>query len=186
MARVQTMVDEERWTLGWGLGLELYRRDERVLVGHGGAMPGFLAALAVHRAERTGAVVLTNTSAEARPVALALDLAVAALDAVPRPAPPWAPGGVVPTELEGVLGHWWTEGDPIVLSLRCGRFRAELVGGPPGRSVSWFEADGVDRWRVVEGRERGELLRAVRDEQGAVTRLYLATYPLTRAPSTFG
>ena len=50
MARVQTMVDEERWTLGWGLGLELYRRDERVFVGHGGAMPGFLAGLVVHRA----------------------------------------------------------------------------------------------------------------------------------------
>ncbi len=26
MARVRAMVDEERWTLGWGLGLELYRR----------------------------------------------------------------------------------------------------------------------------------------------------------------
>ena len=27
MARVQTMVDEAHWSVGWGLGLELYRRD---------------------------------------------------------------------------------------------------------------------------------------------------------------
>jgi len=38
---------------------------------------------------------------------------------------------------------------------------------------------------VVEGRERGELLRAVRDESGAVTKLYFVTYPLTREPSSF-
>ena len=44
MARVRTMVDDGAWSLGWGLGLALYRSGERVFVGHGGAMPGFLAA----------------------------------------------------------------------------------------------------------------------------------------------
>jgi len=63
---------------------------------------------------------------------------------------------------------------------------AELLGGTPGRSLSWLEPDGVDRWRVVEGRERGELLRAVRGDDGTITKLYLATYPLTREPATFG
>jgi len=186
MARVQTMVDEAGWSLGWGLGLELFRRGDRVLVGHGGAMPGFLAGLVVHRGERTGAAVLTNTGAEAAPEALALDLAVAALDALPRTPALWAPAGAAPPELDGMLGIWWTEGEEMILSLRGGRFQATLVGGIAGRNISWFEADGVDRWRVVEGRERGELLRAVRGEDGAVTKLYFATYPLTRAPSTFG
>ena len=78
MARPQTIVDEVKWSLGWGLGLELYRRGDRVFAGHGGAMPGFLAGLVVKRAERTGAAVLTNTSAGAGPEALALDLAVSA------------------------------------------------------------------------------------------------------------
>jgi CubicO group peptidase (beta-lactamase class C family) len=186
MARVQTMVDEARWSLGWGLGLELYRRGDRVFAGHGGAMPGMLAGLAVLRPERTGAAVLTNTGAEARVEALALDLADTALDALPRTPSLWQPGGTVPPELEGVLGLWWTEGDQIVLSIRDGRFQADLVNGPPGRKVSWLEPDGPDRWRVVEGRERGELLRAVRDESGAVTKLYFVTYPLTREPSAFG
>jgi CubicO group peptidase (beta-lactamase class C family) len=186
MARVQVMAEEQRWTVGWGLGLELYRRGDRVFAGHGGAMPGFLAGLVVQRAERTGAVVLTNTSAEAKPERLALDLVETALDALPRTPELWVPGAAVPPELEGMLGLWWTEGEQIVLELREGRFRAELVGGTPGRNMSWLEADGTDRWRVVDGRERGELLRAVRDDVGAITRLYFATYPLTREPETFG
>lgn len=186
MARVQTMVDEAQWSVGWGLGLELYRRGDRVFVGHGGAMPGFLAALVVDRSERTGAVVLTNTSAGAKPEALALDLAVTTLEALPRAPAPWSPGEEAPAELAGILGRWWTEGEEIVLAFRDLRFRAELVGGAVGRNVSFLELEADDLWRVVEGRERGELLRAVRDGEGRVTKLYFATYPLTREPSTFG
>ena len=93
MSRVHAMVDEERWTTGWGLGLELFRRGDRVLAGHTGSMPGFLAAFCVHRAARTGAAVLTNSGAGAEVEALALDLACAALDALPRSAELWRPGG---------------------------------------------------------------------------------------------
>ena len=185
MARVQTVVDQERWTLAWGLGLELYRRGDRVLAGHGGAMPGFLATVCVDRSSRTGAAVLTNTAAGAAPETLALDLGCAALDALPHAASLWKPGEV-PATVEPLLGLWWTEGARLVISYRGGRLQAELVDGPEGRRMSYLEPDGDDRWRVVEGRERGELLRAVRDEHGSVTKLYFATYPMTRHPSTFG
>ena len=186
MSRVRTMADERNWTVGWGLGLELFRRGDRVFVGHGGAMPGFLAGLVVDRGERTGAAVLMNTGANADPIALSLDLLVATLEGQPRPLTLWAPAGEASSELDGILGSWWTEGEEMTLSLRGGRFQAELRDAPSGRTVSIFEPDGVDRWRVAEGRERGELLRAVRDEDGTVTKLYFATYPLTRTPSTFG
>jgi CubicO group peptidase (beta-lactamase class C family) len=186
MSRVRTMADEKNWSIGWGLGLELFRRGERVFVGHGGAMPGFLAGLVVDRGERTGAAVLMNTGANADPTVLALDLLVAALDGAPRTPTLWSPGSAPPPELDGMLGVWWTEGSEMILSLRAGRFQAEIRDGLPGRTVSVFEPAGVDRWRVVEGRERGELLRAVRDESGSITKLYFATYPMTRAPSTFG
>jgi CubicO group peptidase (beta-lactamase class C family) len=185
MSRVHAMVDEQGWTVGWGLGLALYRRGDRVLVGHGGAMPGFLAAVCVHRDERTGAAVLANTVAGARPETLALDLACAALDALPRTPAAWAPGQV-PADVEPLLGVWWTEGERIELSYRDGRLRLELVGGPEGLNLSILEPDGTDRWRIVEGRERGELLRVARDESGSVAKLYVATYPATRHPSTFG
>lgn len=186
MARVQAMVDERSWTTGWGLGLELYRRGERVLVGHGGAMPGFLAAVAVHRQERTGAVVVTNSGAGAAVEPLTLDLAELALDDLTRIPSEWRPALSPPAEVGALLGRWWTEGEEIVLSYVEGSLRAELVDGPAGRTRSTFAREGEDRWRVAEGRERGELLRVVRDESGAVTKLYLATYPLTREQSTFG
>ncbi len=186
MTRVQTMVDHGRWTLAWGLGIELYRRGERVFAGHGGAMPGFLAGLAVERSERAGAAVLASASTNARAEELALDLACAVLDALRREPAAWRPDGGPPAEVEPLLGRWWTEGSELVLSYREGRLQAELVGGPPGRSVSWLAPDGPDRYRVVEGREQGELLRVVRDERGAVVKLYLATYPVTREPRTFG
>lgn len=186
MARVHAMVDEERWTVGWGLGLELFRRGDRVFVGHEGAMPGFLASLVVHRGERTGAVVLTNTGAQADTKGLALDLAETALDALPRALALWVPDGGAPEALLPLLGRWWTEGEEVVISYRGGRLQAELVGSDDGRSVSLFAPDGEDRWRVVEGREHGELLQVARAPDGSVPRLTFASYPLTREPSTFG
>jgi len=185
MAFVRTMVDHKRWTLAWGLGLELYRRDDRVLAGHGGAMPGFLAGFAVERGERVGAAVLTNSSAGPDPEALAVELACMALDANGGDREHWRPDRGAPAELEPLLGRWWSEGSELVFSYRDGRFQARLVGGPEGRDTSWFEPDGDDRWRVHEGRELGEALRVVRDEHGVPTKLYLATYPLTRDAEIF-
>jgi CubicO group peptidase (beta-lactamase class C family) len=186
MARAQTMADHAQWTLGWGLGLELYRRGDRVFAGHGGAMPGFLAGLAVDREQRTGAVVLTSASTGARAEDLGLDLACAALEALPRERTTWRPDEGAPPDIGPLLGRWWTEGNELVLSYREGRFQAELVNGPEGRRVSWFAQEAPDRFRVVEGRERGEQLRVVRDEQGDARKLYFATYPVTREPQTFG
>jgi hypothetical protein len=185
MARVRTIVDQAGWSLGWGLGLELYRRGDRVFVGHGGAMPGFLAAVCIHRHERTGAAVLFNTGADARPEALALDLAEAVLEELPRTPDLWHPDEGAPGDVAPMLGRWWSEGAELVLSWSEGRLRLELVGGPAGRNVSWLEAEADDRWRIVEGRELGELLRVARDDGGVPVKLYVATYPLTRAPAAF-
>jgi hypothetical protein len=66
-----------------------------------------------------------------------------------------------------------------------GRLRARPTESQKPRAVSVFEADGPDRFRVAEGRERGELLRVVRDSAGGIAKLYWATYPVTREPSTF-
>jgi CubicO group peptidase (beta-lactamase class C family) len=185
MSHVRVMVDHAAWTLAWGTGLELYRRGEHLFVGHGGAMPGHLAGLVVDRKTRIGAAALTNTGAGASPEKLALDLATAAIAALPAAAEAWQPGDAPPSELEPLLGPWWTEGHQIVLSWRRGRLEAKLLDGAPGRDTSFFEQEGPDRFRSVEGRERGELLRVVRDETGAVEKLYFATYPLRREPSTF-
>jgi hypothetical protein len=148
-------------------------------------MPGFLAAVCVHRAERTGAAVLCNTGAGTRPESLALDLAVAALDELPRIPEAWRADGGPAADVVPILGRWWSEGSELVLSWSGGRLRLELVDGPPGRSVSWLRREEDDRWRIVEGRELGELLRVTRDDAGVPVKLYVATYPLTRAPAAF-
>ena len=185
MSHVRSMVDHEAWTLAWGLGLELYRSADHVFVGHGGAMPGHLAGLVVNRKTGIGSAVLTNTSAGGKPETLALDLAKAAIEALPDEPKPWQPAADAPAEVAPLLGRWWSEGHELVFSWRGGRLQARLVDGVPGRDTSYLEPVDEGRWRVAEGRERGELLRVVRDEQGAVERLYLATYPLTRTASPF-
>jgi CubicO group peptidase (beta-lactamase class C family) len=186
MARVQAMADPTGWTLAWGLGLMLYRRGDRVLAGHGGAMPGFLAGLVVDRATATGAVVLAGASTGARAEELALDLATATLDATAAGLEVWRPDADVPAELVPLLGTWWVEGDEHVVRYTGSRLEVELPGGPVGRSISVLAAEAEDRFRVVEGREQGELVRVVRDEAGGIEKLYFATYPMTRSPSSFG
>jgi len=185
MTRPRAMADQAAWSLGWGLGLELYRRGERVFAGHGGAMPGFLAGVCIHRPERVGATVLCNTGAGAGPEKLALDLAEVVLDELPAVPEPWRPDAGAPGDVAPLLGSWWSEGSELVLSWKGDRLRLEVVGGPPGRNVSWLQREDDDRWRIVEGRELGEVLRVTRDESGAPAKLYVATYPLTRAPGAF-
>ncbi len=185
MSLVQAMVDQKGWLSGWGLGLQLVRRGERVYAGHGGAMPGFLAFVGVVRDDGVGAVALMNTSAGGAPDALALDLAETAVKALPAEPDPWRPDAGAPAEVEPLLGRWWSEGDEVVFRWRQGRLEVQLVGAPAGRDTSYLEPEGDDGWRIVEGRERGELVRAVRDASGGVEKLYLATYPLTREPVTF-
>jgi hypothetical protein len=180
------MADQERWTVAWGLGLGLYRRGERVYAGHGGAMPGFLASLVVSRPDAAGAVVLTGSGAQVKVETLALELAETLLEAGSLDDREWAPDGGAPAAVREVLGRWWTEGYELVVSWRDGTLRSELVGAADWNRGSVFEAEGEDRWRCVEGRERGELLRVVRNERGEVVKLYFATYPCTREPSTFG
>jgi CubicO group peptidase (beta-lactamase class C family) len=185
MSHVRAMVDHDRWTLAWGSGLALYRSGDEVFVGHGGAMPGHLAGLVASRGTGIGAAVLTNTSAGARPEALALELARTAADVLPEETEPWRPGEPAPADVEPLLGRWWSEGHELVFAWRRGRLEARLVDGAPGRDTSSFEHAADDLYRCVEGRERGELLRVVRDGDGSVRKLYFATYPLLREPSTF-
>jgi CubicO group peptidase (beta-lactamase class C family) len=185
MARVSVMADAERWTVAWGMGLGLYRRGDRVYAGHGGAMPGFLSMLLVHRQSETGAVVLANAGAQVAVDKIALDLVETTIEDAP-PTPAWLPDEGPPDEVAAMLGRWWTEGYELLVSWRDGALRSELVGASAWNRHSTFAQDGDDRWRCVEGRERGELLRVVRDEDGTPVRLYFATYPCTREPSTFG
>jgi CubicO group peptidase (beta-lactamase class C family) len=182
MHALQAMADE-KWHRGWGLGVALLRSGDRIFGGHGGAMPGFLASLTWDRETRTGAVVLTNSGANAPVEVLGLELADHAATAFAVEPKEWRPADALPAELEGVVGRWWSEGEEMILQLRGDELQvpAAKAGEPPSRLVR----EGVDRYRTATGHFRGELLLVERDETGAATKLWWGTYPLTRGPETF-
>jgi CubicO group peptidase (beta-lactamase class C family) len=186
MRAVQTMMDVERWQVGWGLGLGLYRRGDAIWAGHGGAMPGQVASLVFRPQDSIGAAVLTNSGAFSGPEGLALALAEKTLEVEPPEPDAWRPAEPPPDEVAGFLGSWWSEGYEHVFRWRDGRLVADLLVAPEHRRRSVFAPEGADRWRVAEGRERGELLRVIRDEAGIPVKLYWATYPFTRTPQVFG
>jgi CubicO group peptidase (beta-lactamase class C family) len=184
MHAVQVMADQERWLLGWGLGLMLHRRGERLFAGHDGGAVGHSSFLTYSRREQVGTVFLTNTenpSMSFDPVALTEKAA----EALPARDEPWRPGEPVPKELEGVLGIWWGEGVDWWFEWRSGSLEARR----PGRTAAvrtLFEREAEDVYRTVSGRERGERLRIVRDETGEPIKLYWATYPFTRTAAPLG
>jgi CubicO group peptidase (beta-lactamase class C family) len=177
---------EADWTLGWGLGIELWRRGERIFGGHTGGFPGFLSILVYSRPERIGAILLTNSGNWPKLSPTGLGLAEAALEELAPDVEPWRPEQAPPAEIAPLLGRWWSEGSETIFSWRGGKLEARLADAPPDREPSVFEPAGDDRFRVVSGRERGEMLRVARDEHGEVVRLYWATYPFTRTPEIFG
>jgi CubicO group peptidase (beta-lactamase class C family) len=185
MHEVRIMAEPD-WTLGWGLGIELWRRGDRIFGGHTGGFPGFISMLVYSRREKIGAVVLTNSGRWPKATDTGLRLLEAALEELAPPPEPWAPEEASPAEIAPVLGRWWSEGHEFVFSWRRGRLEARVATAPPERAPSVFEPDGDDRFRTISGDERGELLRVVRDEGGDVVKLYWATYPFTRAPEVFG
>jgi CubicO group peptidase (beta-lactamase class C family) len=185
MHDVQIMAEPD-WTLGWGLGIELWRRGDRIFGGHTGGFPGFISMLVYSRREKIGAVLLTNSSWWPKATETGLALVEAAVEELAPPPEPWVPEQEPPDEIAPLLGRWWSEGAETIFSWRGGRLEARLAHQPPEREPSVFEPDGQDRFRTVSGRERGEVLRVVRGEDGEILKLYWATYPFTRAPEISG
>ena len=185
MRTVQTVMDET-WTSGHGLGLQMWRRGERVFAGHTGGLPGFVSIVAWAPKERAGAVVLTGSGSWPKLIETGLKLAGLAADEVPAPKDEWRPGSEPPDDVAPLLGRWWSEGSEFVFSWRDGGLQARLADVPTVMPPAVFERESDDTWRTVSGRERGELLRVVRDGDGGVSKLYWATYPFTRDAMSFG
>ena len=183
MCRPIIMTDVDSWSGAYGLGFGMGRRGDRVYVGHGGAMPGFLTGLRVRRADGVGAVVFANATSGALTLGLATDLVEAVVDAEPSLPSAWTPETEQPGLTE-LLGLWWSEGSPITFFVRDGALWSRLADDEP-LSETRYAAEGTDRFRAVAGRERGELLEVVRATDGSVDKLYFATYAVTRAPLAF-
>jgi hypothetical protein len=179
--------DLDSWTAGHGLGLEMTRQGERVYVGHGGSMPGYLATLWVHRPSRTAVVGFANSyglRAGRHLGRLGVRVLTAVLDALPAPVTPWRPAAAPPpAELAELTGRWWWMGTE--LEFRADAGTGELHAGPTGWAgtpVLRFTPEGPDRWRGRSGSQDGEVLRVLRDEAGQAVALDIATFVFTRTP----
>ncbi|GIF67736.1 serine hydrolase [Asanoa ishikariensis] len=181
--------DLEAWTSGHGLGLELYRVGERVYVGHGGSMPGYVACLAVHRRSRTGVVGFANAYSfrQGSIGALGREVLTDVLDREPELPAPWRPAGAPPPPLAPLTGRWWWMG--IEHDLAWDEPAGELVlsqlrAGAP--KATRFTPEGTDRWRGRGGPNDGEVLTVRRDEHGVPVALEIATFIYTRHPDRLG
>ncbi|GAA4440859.1 serine hydrolase domain-containing protein [Phytohabitans houttuyneae] len=174
--------DPDTWSGGHGLGLEFYRRGERVLVGHGGSMPGYVSLIAVHRPSRTGIVGYAN--AYGFPIGqLGFSALVEVLDREPAPPAPWRPAAAPPPpEAAELCGRWWWMG----LAHDATWEKGELVITRAGREPWRFAAEGADRWRCHSGVNDGETLAVRRDGAGGVAALDIATFVFTRDPGQLG
>jgi CubicO group peptidase (beta-lactamase class C family) len=169
----QVILDLDAWTMGWGLGLQLFRHEGTIFGGHGGAMPGHLAGVYIDRKTQTGAAALTNSGARGDMDRLAIRLAAKATELWPEPIEPWRAGEEPPADVRAILGVWWSEGMQFEFRWLQGSLRAKVTGSPPGRRETTFERDR-DGWIAAAGRERGERLR-IEDRQ-----MVWAGYAFTR------
>ena len=187
MCRPLVMIDQQAWTVGYGLSWGMVRRGNRVYVGHAGAMPGYLTGVRASRADRLAAIAVANTSAGAAPIVLAADLLDLVLDAEPTAPAVWVPeqGATIDPLVAEVLGLWWSEGEALVFTVRDGQLWCTLPG-EPAFTETRFALDGSGGFRAIHGRECGERLQLQRDASGRLTRMTFATYAVTREPTSFG
>jgi CubicO group peptidase (beta-lactamase class C family) len=168
---------------GWaayGLGLQALRLDDRVVVGHGGSMPGFLAGVLVDRAHGLGAVVLANGTAGPVGV-LVKELLRIAVEAEPGIGAPWTPATAVDDATLALVGPWYW--GPYAYAMRFGADGLlDLVGLPgPGRA-SRFRRRDDGTWVGLDGYHAGETLRVVRSDDGTAVALDIGSFVFSRTP----
>lgn len=176
-----TVIDGDAWTEGYGLGAQLRRHHGRRLIGHGGAMPGFIATVWADPADRTGVLFLSNTTYGG--IRGKLDLAMLDILAEHEPALPeeWLPATAADPALLALTGTWYWGSASVALHLRADGL-LELKALAHGGRASRFRPEGEDTWIGLDGYYAGERLRVVRTPAGTAGHLELVSYIFTREP----
>ena len=163
----------------YGLGLRLLRTPEgRLLAGHTGSMPGFLATAFVDRGTGDGVVALTNATTGVSTDRLALDLLAGADPEVT--VDPWVPSAGVPERVAELLGLWFWGNSAQEVRWHNGLLELRTLA-PPDLSDRF--AVTPDRIVGVEGYHLGETLHVRRAPDGSVDHLECATFRYTRRPT---
>ena len=172
---------DEAWAGGYGLGLQLFRHGGRVLYGHSGSMPGFLATLCVSPADGVAGIALANATAGPDIAGIAIDLVTIVADSEPRLPARWKPLPEADQSLLALTGLWYWGPRPYVLRLLADR-GLELAPAPGRGRTSRFRAEPDGTWTGLDGYYAGETLRLVRRDDGMVGHLDLGSFVFTREP----
>ncbi|GIH05775.1 serine hydrolase [Rhizocola hellebori] len=173
--------EEAAWDSAYGLGMQTYRANGRLLAGHTGSMPGFLCALWVNVAEGLSAVALTNTTSGIAIGQLSADLLSIVADHEPRIPATWKPLSDVDPELLAMTGPWYWGPAGLGLKLPADGV-LELVSLSGSGLGTRFRPNGDGTWVGLSGYFAGETLRPMRDAQGNLSHLDLGSFVLTRQP----
>ncbi|WP_416478227.1 serine hydrolase domain-containing protein [Streptomyces sp. LKA04] len=169
----------------YGLGLQIQHRDGRLLVGHSGSLPGFLANLTLSVDDDVAAVVLTNCTSGPLLGGVGADLVRIVAEAEPRIPEPWRPLPEADAAVLELAGQWYWGTHAFALRLTSdGGVSLEPLSGQGRRSR--FRANTDGSWTGLEGYYAGELLRAVRRPDGSVSHLDLGSFVFTRQPYDAG
>ncbi|MEU6088652.1 serine hydrolase domain-containing protein [Streptomyces sp. NPDC047085] len=165
----------------YGLGLQIQHRAGRLLVGHSGSLPGFLANLTISVDDDVAAVVLANCTSGPLLGAVGADLVRIVAEAEPRIPEPWRPLAEVDPAVLELAGPWYWGTQAVALRVSADGViaLAPLTGG--GRRAR-FRSNGDGTWTGLEGYYAGELLRPVRRPDGSVSHLDLGSFVFTRQP----
>jgi CubicO group peptidase (beta-lactamase class C family) len=173
---------DQDWAIGYGLGIQLVRKDGQLFYGHSGSMPGFVSAVWASEQDGLGAVALANATTGAKAVMIALDLIGIVAEREPTLPAPWKPLPEVDQDLLGLTGVWYWGPRPFALRLLADRtIDLSPVGGRNSRTSRYRpEPDGT--WTGLDDYFDGETLRLVRGPDGAVDHIDVGTFVFTREP----
>ncbi|MFG2476388.1 serine hydrolase domain-containing protein [Streptomyces fagopyri] len=165
----------------YGLGLQVLHRSGRILAGHSGSLPGFMAALVIGVRDDVSAVVLTNCTSGPRPLTVAADLVRIVAEAEPRIPGPWRPAAEIDPSVLELAGPWYwgTQGYALRLTADGTVELGPLEGAGRG---SRFRPNDDGTWTGLDGYYTGEALRAVRRPDGSLSHLDLGSFVFTRQP----
>jgi CubicO group peptidase (beta-lactamase class C family) len=172
-------VPGQPWTLGYGLGLQLWNTGGRRSYGHTGSMPGFFGVLQIDAASGDAAIMLSNSTAPSSGQAFTGDLLRILAENDPPVRPEWRPSGVARDALE-LVGTWYWGPMAFLVSVSGGvlEFRPAGSAGPAFR----FRREDDGTWTGLDGYFAGEPLRPVPGPGGRIVALDLASHTYTRVP----
>ncbi|GAA1921342.1 serine hydrolase domain-containing protein [Streptomyces sodiiphilus] len=181
MRRPAVAPEARDWDSAYGLGMQLIRRRGRLLAGHSGSMPGFVAGLWTCPEERLAAVAAANATSGLPAATLAAGLLDIVAEREPVIPETWRPMPDAEAGLVKPAGVWYWGTQPHVLRVRAGG-AVELGPVAGGGRGARFAPRPDGTWTGLDGYFAGETLRAVRRPDGTVSHLDAGTFVFTRHP----